>query len=63
MSLLLDSQFCHPIDVLMGLLSVLDMAKLKSIIAEFKESLKLLSDKLRQINQSTRDQQHSDMWF
>ena len=31
MSLLLDSRFCHPIDVLMGLPSVPEIAKLKSI--------------------------------
>ena len=62
-SLLLDSRFCHPIDVPMGLPSVPEIAKLKSTIAAFKESLKLPSDKLRQIEQSTRDQRHSDMWF
>ena len=47
----------------MGLPSVPEIAKLKSTIAAFKESLKLPSDKLRQIEQSTRDQRHSDMWF
>ena len=43
--------------------SVPDITKLKSTITAFKESLKLSSDKIRETEQSMREQHHSDTRF
>ncbi len=63
-SLLLDPKCCHSVvNDPVGCPSVPETAELKTTILAFKESLNLPSDKLREIEQNTRDQRHSDMWF
>ena len=66
-SLLLDPRYCSsdandpPIDSVS--INVPETAQLKRSISAFKESLKLPSDKLREIEHNTRDQHLSDVWL
>ena len=43
--------------------SIPDTCVLKETIVAFKESLKLSAEKLREIEQTTREQRNSSLWF
>ena len=65
-SLLLDPRYCHW-DTASSSTTIPselpDNAQLKSTIATFMESLKLSTQKAREIEQDTREQHHSSLWF
>ena len=61
-SLLFDPQYCHQ-TIPVGHPNIPDDLKVKETVAAFKASLKLSSDKLREIEQNTREQRHSTLWF
>jgi len=62
-SLLFDPQYCHHQTTPVSSPSIPDTSEIKRSVAAFKLSLKLPADKLREIEQSTREQRHSDLWF
>ena len=62
-SLLFDPQYCHHQTTAISSPNISDTSKLKETVAAFKVSLKLPSDRLREIEQSTREQRHSELWF
>ena len=62
-SLLFDPQYCHHQTTAISSPNIPDTSKLKETVAAFKVSLKLPSDRLREIEQSTREQRHSELWF
>ena len=61
-SVLFDPVYCHK-DVPPSLSDVPTVSVIKATVAAFKESLKMPPDKLRQIEQSTREQRKSSLWF
>lgn len=61
-SLLFDPLYCHETVPASGT-CVPDMLKLKETVAAFKDSLRLPAYKLWDIEQNTREQQKSPLWF
>ena len=61
-SLLFDPQYCHQ-STPQSPPNILDTLKLKETVATFKANLKLPSERLREIEQNTREQRHSELWF
>ena len=62
-SVLFDPQYCHHQITAISNPNIPDTSKLKETVAAFKVSLKLPSVRLREIEQSTREQRHSELWF
>ncbi len=61
-SLLFDSQFQSD-ELSSDDISIPGKSTLKDTILQFKETLKITSEKSREIEQDTRDQRKSDLWF
>ena len=61
-SLLFDPLYCHETVPASGT-RVPGTLKLKETVEAFKDSLRLSSEKLRDIKQNTREQQKSPLWF
>ena len=63
-SLLFDPQYCHsPTGPVSTTAAAPNLFGLNSTISAFKESLRLPADKLREIEQTTREQRNLPMWF
>ena len=62
-SLLFDPQYCHsPTGPVTTTAAAPDLIAIKTTISAFKESLRLPADKLRETEQTTREQCNSPMW-
>lgn len=60
---ILDPQCCHQTVPAVTQPSIPGIAELKTTVAGFKASLKLPASKLREIEQKTRKQRQSSLWF
>ena len=61
-SLLFNQQYCHK-TIPVTQPGVPDTPLLKETVSAFKDSLKVPADKLREIEQNTREQRQSLVWF
>lgn len=62
-SLHFDPHYCHHETSPVGTPNIPGTLHLKETVSAFKESLKFSSGKIRKIEQSTREQWHSELWF
>lgn len=61
-SILLDPQHCHVPTPASGIPNLPSVSEIKDTVTAFKETLKMLTAKLNEIENATRNQRYSELW-